>query len=399
MKLIFSERDAKDETVLAGNVYDDRETRKRVIRKLNAKPRTDRRILGSVKKVCGGAFFGHNMHFAEGEQTVIDGLVKAKSIFKLKRESAGWVAFARSNLHKVARPVIEAIRDTFGGQVDVYLKHFAKILADKDNRLDWDVRDNNCQAFATNLLQGLAIHGTFHGMPKAFPNDEHVRNANDWSIPRYSMCFGSHIDTPLALLRPQPRSLIWNFYHKHRNNCDLIEFGEAYRRKPCAFPTSAWQLLDGYENTEVSEVSLVNALWTIPRDSISVLHTHLLRDSSKYSSLKQKLLTREQWVQNRLRVLHQLDIFASLSGALSAALMEQRIEKRQIIAKSKHPLAEDYGDLHVGESYKTVDAYGISFTLLSGRERNWHKQEWKHLIKKLVARRIVQEMENASPVS
>jgi hypothetical protein len=182
----------------------------------------------------------NNMHFSEGEQAVVDGLVKVNSMFKLKQESAGWITFARSNLHKVGRPVVGGMRDTFGDEVNIYLKHFAKMLAAKDNRLDWDVRDNDYHAFATTLLQGLAVHGTFHGMPKDFPDDERVRNADDWSIPRYSMCFGSHIDTPLALLRPQPQPLIWNFYHKHRNNCDLIEFGEAYRRKPCAFPTSAW---------------------------------------------------------------------------------------------------------------------------------------------------------------
>ena len=63
MKMIYSERDATKETVLIGHVYDDK-THKRVIKELHEKPRTDRRILGCVKKVCGGAFSGHNVHFA-----------------------------------------------------------------------------------------------------------------------------------------------------------------------------------------------------------------------------------------------------------------------------------------------------------------------------------------------
>jgi hypothetical protein len=149
----------------------------------------------------------------------------------------------------------------------------------------------------------------------------------------------------------------------------------------------------------VSEVSLVNALWTIPRDPIYILYTRFLSESSKYASLRKKLLTIEQWVQNRLRVLHQLDIFASLSDALIAALMEQRIEKRHIITKSKHPLAEDSGDLHLGESYKTVDVCGISFSPLSGCKTNWHKQEWKHLVREPIARRFVQDIEMAFPAS
>jgi hypothetical protein len=179
----------------------------------------------------------------------------------------------------------------------------------------------------------------------------------------------AHIDTPIALLCPQPQSLIWNFYHNPGDNCDLIEFGEAYRRKPCAFPTSAWELLDGIEDTNVLEVSLANALWNIPRDSISILHTHLLRYSFKYANMEQKLLTREQWAKNRLRVLHQLGVFEARSGALSAALMEQRVEKRHIIAKPIHPLAEGFGTPHLEESMaRSVEVGGIVFHRVSGLE-------------------------------
>jgi hypothetical protein len=221
-------------------------------------------------------------------------------------------------------------------------------------------------------------------MPRAFPDDEDIRNAKDWPIPRYAMCFGSRIDTPIALLRPQHRSLIWNFYHKHRDNCDIIEFGEAYRRKPFAFPTEAWKLIDGIEDTESAKISSVDALWSIPRDSISVLHTHLLRDSSKYSNAEQKMLTIEQWVQNRLRVLHQLDVFASLVGAMTAALMEQCVEKRHLLHNTAHPHAEDYGTLRAEEKIvRFADVGGFVLYFISGRERNRHIQEIKHLIRKL----------------
>jgi len=382
MKMIFSERDATNETVLIGHVYDDR-ANKRVIKELHQKPRTDRRILGCAKKVCGGAFSGHNVHFADGEKDVIRRLVEAGSSFKIKGKSTDWVTQARSNLRKASLPIVEAIKETFGHEINIYLKHFSKVLSNPDTRLSWDWRDNNCQTFATNLIKDLRIYGTFHHMPLAFIDDEEVRNAKDWSCPRYAMSFGSSIDTPLALLRPQPRSLIWNFYHRHRDNCDIVEFGEIYRRKPCAFPTEAWLLLDSIEDTGETKVSLVDALWSIPRDSVSILHTHLLRDSSVYSNTEQKVLTREQWVQNRLRVMHQLDVFASLSGALTAALMEQRIEKRHLIAKSAHPLAEDYGDFHAEERMKIVDVGGRFIYSVSGRERNWHKAEWMHLFRKL----------------
>jgi hypothetical protein len=384
MNIISSERAATEETDLTCHIYDDKTTHERVIKELYLKPRRDRRVLGCVKKVCGGAFSGHNEHFADGEQAIIRCLIEAKSNFKLNRESVGWVTRARSNLHKVSQPILEAIRSTFGHEVNVYLKHFARVLANKEVRLDWDLRENNCQSLATNLLEGLHIYGTFHAMPGAFPDVEEVRNAKDWPIPRYAMCFGSRIDTPIALSRPQYRSLIWNFYHKHRNNCDIIEFGESYRRKPCAFPTEAWELLDGIEDTGESKISLVDALWSIPRDSISILHTHLLRDSSKYSNLQQKALNKQQWIQNRHRVLHQLDVFTSIIGALTAALMEQRTEKRHLLTKAIHPIAEDYGTLCAEEKIVRVGDIGGTFIyFVSGRERNWHKQEIKHLVKKL----------------
>jgi hypothetical protein len=208
VKLIYSERDAKKESILTGHVYDNNRTHRRVIEEHYTKPERNRRVLGCVKKVCGGAFSGHNVHFADGEQEVLRRVTKAKSSFKLNVDSIGWVARARSNLHTVSLPVVKVIKETFGHEVNVYLKHFAKVLANTEIRLDWSLRENNCQTFATNLLKDLSIFGTYHPMSKAFLNDENVRNAKDWPCPRYAMSFGSSIDTPLALLRTPPRSLI-----------------------------------------------------------------------------------------------------------------------------------------------------------------------------------------------
>jgi hypothetical protein len=130
----------------------------------------------------------------------------------------------------------------------------------------------------------------------------------------------------MALLRPQPRSIICNIYHKKRDNCDIIEFGEVYRKKPFAFPTESWEVLDSVKDVE-AKMSLVDALWSVPRDSISILHSHLLCPSSKHSSAQDRALTAGQWAQNRLCVLHRLDVFASLSSGLASALMEQSVKK------------------------------------------------------------------------
>lgn len=190
------------------------------------------------------------------------------------------------------------------------------------------------------------------------------------------MCFGSAIDTPIALLRPQTRSLICNFYHTKRDNCDLIEFGESYRRKRFAYPTDSWEMLDSVEDSGLITISLVYALWSIPRDSVSILHTHIFRSVSKYSNAEHQALAKEQWVENRLRVLHQLDVFASLRGGLAAALMEQRIEKRHLLTKCDSPNAEIYGTMHADENI--VRAAQSRLLIITGRERYGVMQEIKH---------------------
>jgi hypothetical protein len=82
-----------NDTILTGHIYDDRNTHKRVIKRLDQTPRRDRRILDCVKKVCGGAFSGHDAHLANGEEAVIRRLIEAKSSFKLQKV-VGWVARA-----------------------------------------------------------------------------------------------------------------------------------------------------------------------------------------------------------------------------------------------------------------------------------------------------------------
>lgn len=365
-------------------MYDDKNSGKRVLETLY-KPEKNRRFLASGKKVCGGAFSGHNARFSEGEKEIIRALLNAKSAFRVNATAVGWVGRARKQLHELSQPILDAIEATFGQEINIYLKHFAKVLADTGNRLDWDLRSNNCQEFSTTLLKGLQIGGIFHALPKSFLDDAEATNKKDWTIPRYAMSFGPRIDTPIALLRPQPRSIILNFYRRKRDKCDIIEFGETYRTKPFAFSTESWEVLDGIEDMGAMKMSLVDALWSIPRDSVSILHSHLLRPSSKYANAQYEALTAEQWVQNRLRVLHQLDVFTSLSGGLVSALMEQSAEKRHLLSESFSPSAEEFGIIHAEEKIvKMGTVRGHLIYFVSGRERNWHKQEMKHFIRKLI---------------
>jgi hypothetical protein len=137
-----------------------------------------------------------NARFAEDEKEIVQSLLSSKSRFRMNAAATGWVGRAQKQLQELLRPILYAIKATFGHEVNIYLKHFAKVSADTDNRLNWDLRSNNCQQFSTTLLKGLLIDGVFHLLPKNFVDDpgSHAREklagpslrGELWSAHRYA---------------------------------------------------------------------------------------------------------------------------------------------------------------------------------------------------------------------
>lgn len=389
MQLISTEEDAKadcQKKSFVAYVYDQEDPGKRLIQGCFDTQR-DRRFLGCAKRVYGGVFSGHKRENMEGEDRIISRFIEAKDAFPAQMEMgvSGAVGYHRAKLQGLVQPVIDAIKQTFAHEIDFYLKHFAKSLSNQENTLKWDLEKNNCQGFYRMLLKGLPIAFSFLP-PKEYSNVEPANREIFQEAPRYCLSFGADTDTPIALLRPQWRSIIWNFYHNKRDYCDMIEFGERFRSTLGEMPTESWKVFDGTDDGDVQGMTLGDALWSIPRDSISMIQTHLLRHSCRYTTKEGRGLSEIQWYENRLRIFHQLDVFASLSGGLIRTLCEESVRQQHLLPDAIFSIASTFGTLHATERFKTPRVFGHeihSLAFLSGREREWHRQEIENRLRKL----------------
>ncbi|KAK9419933.1 hypothetical protein SUNI508_06939 [Seiridium unicorne] len=348
----------------------------------------ERHVLGSVKKVYGGAFSGHAEAYREAEEAIINCFVGMASSFRYLPGKT--LAANRRSLSRKSTAVVSKIKELFEDEIDTHLQQFANMISNVRTPLRWDLNTNNCQHFSQNLLKQSDIPNLFHRLPGNYFKDEALRKKRQWPYPRYLLSFGFDIDTPLALLRPQDRSLIWSFYHQKRDECDMIEFAEQFRTKSCPAPTDAWEILcdedfgsESDNHARTRSMSLVDALWILPRDSISILHTALMRSWARHSTNEGYSLTQRQWVLNRLRILHQIDVFASLSRGLATAIRLEMGNKIEFLHRHYFPTAELYGNLHINE--KVAGSHGVFF--ITGRERDRWKRELRHEFGALMKRK------------
>jgi hypothetical protein len=389
--LLFSADPQRDETTdLEMHIFDDKVSGERKIHQILAINR-DRHFLGSVKKIYSGTFSGHADAFREGEQEIIKCFMETADSFQYLPGKA--IAANRKRLFRHAALVVRKIQESFGEEVEIYLQHFANAISSLSTPLRWNLDTNNCQHFAQNLLKQLDVLNLFHRLPRNYFDDETVKMKKKWPIPRYLLSFGPDIDTPIALLRPQPRSLIWNFYHQKRDDCDMTEFAEQFRTKACPAPTDAWEIL--CDEDFVSEydaamrthrLSMSDALWAMPRDTVSILQTGLMRSWARYSDNESRSLSSRQWVLNRLRILHQVDVFASLCSGLATAMLRKQGNDIELLSRYNYPTAELYGTLYASERVVVYHRVGRGF--ITGRERDWWKREIKHRINTLTKKYI-----------
>jgi len=389
--LLFAADPKRDETTdLDVHIFDDKVSGERKIDQVLAINR-ERHFLGSVKKIYGGTFSGHADAFREGEQEIIKCFIETADSFQYLPGKD--VAANRKRLFRHSALVVGKIQELFGNEVEIYLQHFANAISSLSTPLRWHLDTNNCQHFTRNLLNQLNISNLFHRLPKNYFDDETVKKKKQWPIPRYLLSFGPDIDTPIALLRPQVRSLIWNFYHQKRDDCDMTEFAEQFRTKACPAPTDAWEILcdedviskyDAAARTH--RLSMIDALWAIPRDTVSILQTGLMRSWARHSDNEGRSLSPRQWVLNRLRILHQVDAFASLCSGLAAAILRELGNNIELLSRYYYPTAETYGTLHASEKVVVYHRMGIMF--ITGRERDWWKREVKHMIDTLTKKHI-----------
>ncbi len=387
MQVISTEEDAIAESrneSFIGMIYDDKDSGKRLLETSYGK-RKSGRFLGCVKKVMGGAFFGHDDLHTAGEHEIVARFLEAMTACpaRMNMSISDPVRHHRALLQRSVDLLLETIRKVFAEEVDFYLTHFANVLANLRNPLKWSLRSNNCQGFYTMLLRNLPIDRAFYcDSQESFTNQGQMTKVYRHS-PRYCLSFGFDIDAPAGQLEhPQIRSIIWNFYRLKRDYCDIIEFSEEFRVKSRAYPIVPWEIIDVAPENSTAHDTLVDALWALPRDSASILQTHLRRNSSRYSTKEGTAISESEWYENRLRVFHQLDVFTSLCSGFLRAVREQVIE-RALFSKVSFLDAKQFGTLYASE---TKIMYPGAMYRISGRQRDVIKRDLKHNVGKLLAK-------------
>ena len=374
--LLYSENDRRSGRPETQAVVLFQDGQQRYFR-LSSQAQRDRQLLASVKRLYGGAFSGRDARLYQKEEAVVLSLVTASDSFRYLPSKS--VSANYNRLHAKAAKVLSLVREMISHDVNLHLKRFSSVLLDHKTLLRWDARSNTCQDFADNVLRDPVFGGLIPKLPREFVTDQSVRANPEYRVLRYLISFGTSIDTPIALLRPQPRSVVWRFYHEIRDNCDLIEYAERVTYKQASIPPHLRRIsvLQYSESTaDVSVDDLVDSLWELPRDTLSILQTHLLRRREKYSSPQGFALTQREWVINRLQILQQLDVFGSLAGAWGSAWLAEFLRKPEgLLLKGAWPDAARCGNLHASENIQTIGTVSWGVCLITGREREWWKRE------------------------
>ena len=353
--------------------------------RLSSQAQRDRQLLANVKRIYGGAFSGRDARLHQMEEAVVSGLMTASNCFRYLPSKSVRANYNR--LQAEAAKVTSLVREMINHDVDQYLKRFSAALLDHKLPLRWNARSNTCQDFADNILRDPRLGNLAPKLPKAFVTDENVRANPAYPGLRYVISFGTLIDTPVALLRPQPRSVVWRFYHGIRDNCDLIEYAESVAQKQASIPHDLRRVsvLQYPEPTAGASVDdLIDSLWELPRDTLSTLQMHLLRRREKYSSPQGYALTQREWVTDRLQILQQLDVFGSLAGAWGSVWLAEFLRKPDgLLLRGSWPDAATYGTMHVSEKIQTIGTEWCGLSFLTGREREWWKRELHYQFSKI----------------
>ena len=375
-------------------VFKKKNAQQRLFRKCRW-PVESRRFLASTKQVYGGLFSGYRAEKIQEEKAVVDLLVQVSESFTSEPFKAANVNYRR--LHAAAAEVLKRLQVLIGHEVNSHLERIAARLLDRKTVLRWNARSNSCQDFTNSLLRA-GFDGLYaQPPPNAVDNKQGLTDeVCPWS--RYLFTFKGKIDSPTHWSNnTQFRSIIWQFYDYNRNNLDLIEFTEREIERLGASECTSWKILlqqslptlqGSAEGDEAPKSNLVDALWELPRDTLSLLQTHLLRQREKYSSPQGYALTKDEWIMNRLRVLQQLDMFACLSGGLGSAWLADFKQHPEDLRELIFPHSDMYGTMHASDTIVTIQLGPIKVARIYGRQKDSVQQIRRSLVKDGWGRKI-----------
>ena len=271
------------------------------------------------------------------------------------------------------------IKKMLGEEVRKYLNRTASLLMDSNAKSTWHMLGNNCQKLIDRLLNGKDFEYTFPRLPKGLgPGDStDIWKTLPW--PRYLISFGDRVEGKDISIQ-QPNSSVTQFCHENSSSRDIIDFLELEIHRAgrnggnaCFKDLSELALVipqPGAENYwELSN----NALWDLPRDSLSILQYHLLRPSSRYSTTSGQAFDETQWTQSRLRALQQLDTIASYTGALGSALLDLFHREPNITSKVAIPKSRIFGSLRADEKVRIIRSGNMVGYVISRRQERLTK--------------------------
>ncbi|KAI4256936.1 MAG: hypothetical protein L6R42_005947 [Xanthoria sp. 1 TBL-2021] len=236
---------------------------------------------------------------------------------------------------------------------------------------------NNCQRLVDRLLDGKDFEYVFPRLPRGFSSFAPSEAWKHFRWPRYLISFGDRIEGQDISIR-QPNSCVTKFCDRGLFTEDIIDFleleiGQAEIKKGnhSFKDLKELALMTPQRNTEDYQKVAEDALWDLPRDSLSLIQYHLLRPHTKYSTITGKLFDRTQWIDGRLRALQQLDVIACYAGALGSALLEMFYHEPDMVSRITIPKSRIYGSLRADEKVRVFrSGYMVNYVISQRQDQS-----------------------------
>ncbi|KAL8917712.1 MAG: hypothetical protein Q9172_005706 [Xanthocarpia lactea] len=338
-------------------LYDDTITHERSVL-LEQHPSAPRPVLCCVKRIYGAAFSGYPASACNLETIVLDNFVleAGKCIFRPSKT----VAARRRQLLSSAARVCGLIKDMIGVEVRKYLQLIVDTLLEPKSSLTWSMFTNNCQRLIDRILNTNDFEYVFPRLPKGFHSlsQSEVREHFQW--PRYLISFGHRVEGEDINIQ-QPNSCVTKFVELGSTTGDIIDFleleindTETKNGNPSFKDLKELALVTPHPNTQSYREIVEDALWDLPRDSLSILQFHLSRSHAKYSTTSGRQFDGAAWINGRLRVLQQLNIIGCFTGALGSALIGLFHREPEMMSKVTLPKSRIFGSLRADEKVRLI---------------------------------------------
>jgi hypothetical protein len=347
-------------------------------------PRERRRLKGCMKQVVGGAFSGYLNESLE--QETVDALVEESKAYRTDPRKS--LEYNERVLRAITDRILAKVRKLLESRVRFCLGTIVNKLFDESVTLRWDKKTNNCQKFCESIID----YEVFSSLVSTRDQDAGVAIPRDIS-PLYLMSFvcrpGGYAPENVSTRFDVPNGLTEEYILKFRfgqhDEADIFDtlqefwhdwgaFGGSLYENQKLFP---WDCTEAYSRHPAycNDCSLSKHIWSFPFDSWSIIQLHLHKDRHLYPPsgeiAGERLLTDEEWMQNRLTVLlaqHKL-----IQGAKGMAQTQEFRQRTAWLHKQSEARIDrlKLGGIHRAQPY--------SHQYERGAYQEYFVAEWAHL--------------------